>query len=112
MVQRLPAARASIVDRDPHRPEQPTLTHHRRLNPAVPTSPDHPAILPETTKQTASDFLALAALAEAAAFVAYDRSPTCRAGLVAAITGEPAMREPWLRSPVTELRRPTTARQT
>jgi hypothetical protein len=54
----------------------------------------------------------LAALAEAAAFVAYDRSPKCRAGLVAAITGEPTMREPWLRSPVTELRRPTTARQT
>ncbi|MBM0201655.1 hypothetical protein JNW90_00060 [Micromonospora sp. STR1s_5] len=43
---------------------------------------------------------------------AYGRSPEGRAGLAAAITGEPTMRQPWVRSLVNELRRPITTRQT
>lgn len=55
----------------------------------------------------ARDTQALAALAEAVAVVAYGRSAQGCAGLVAAITAEPTMRAAWLRSLVTELRRPS-----
>ncbi|RZT79505.1 hypothetical protein EV382_2707 [Micromonospora violae] len=68
--------------------------------------------LDQDTHVPARDPKALAALAEAVAIVAYGRSPEGRAGLAAAITGEPTMRQPWVRSLVTELRRPTTTRQT
>ncbi|MEU7850259.1 hypothetical protein AB0B69_22900 [Micromonospora parva] len=68
--------------------------------------------LDQDTHVPARDPKALAALAEAVAIVAYGRSPEGRAGLTAAITGEPTMRQPWVRSLVTELRRPTTTRQT
>ncbi|MCW3839757.1 hypothetical protein ONA70_06565 [Micromonospora yasonensis] len=54
---------------------------------------------------------ALAALAEAVAVVAHGRSAEGRAGLVAAITAEPTMREAWLRSLVIELRRPASVDQ-
>jgi hypothetical protein len=43
------------------------------------------------------------ALAEAAALVAYGRSPTGRQALARAIDGEPALAQPWLRTLVTDL---------
>ncbi|MFC7550725.1 hypothetical protein [Plantactinospora sp. GCM10030261] len=68
--------------------------------------------LDQNANQPARDPKALAALAEAVAIVAYGRSAEGRAGLVAAITTEPTMREAWLRSLVTELRRlPATSGQ-
>ncbi|WP_410816431.1 hypothetical protein [Micromonospora sp. 050-3] len=68
--------------------------------------------LDQDTHVPARDPKTLAALAEAVALVAYGRSPEGRAGLAAAIAGEPTIRQPWVRSLVTELRRPITARQT
>jgi hypothetical protein len=43
------------------------------------------------------------ALAEAVAIVEYGRSPEGRRAITAAISGEPALREPWLRSLVSHL---------
>jgi hypothetical protein len=45
------------------------------------------------------------ALAEAVALVSYGRSPIGRTELARAITGEPGLAEPWLRSLVTDLSR-------
>jgi hypothetical protein len=61
--------------------------------------------LDEDISVPARDPKSVAALAEAVAVVAYGRSTQGRSTLVDAITPEPAMREPWLRTLVTELRR-------
>jgi hypothetical protein len=45
------------------------------------------------------------ALAEAAALVAYGRTPAGRTELARAVAGEPGLAEPWLRSLVTDLSR-------
>lgn len=51
----------------------------------------------------AHDDKARAALAQAVALVAAGRSAATRRQLVSVLTGEPAMREPWLRALVTQL---------
>jgi hypothetical protein len=61
--------------------------------------------LDEDISVPARDPKVVAALAEAVAIVAYGRSTNGRRALTDAITPEPAMREPWLRTLVTELRR-------
>jgi hypothetical protein len=58
----------------------------------------------------ARDPAALTALTQAVAIVAYGRSPQRRRALVDAMTREPTMREAWLRTLVTDLRRASPPR--
>lgn len=65
--------------------------------------------LDQDTHLPARDPKAIAALAEAAAIVAYGRSREGRTRLASRIAAEPTMGQRWLRSLATELRRPAAA---